>query len=217
MPPDDNSVDMDESEGEPVGHLPRVDAPTSSQTTADTRQLQRALKYSFTAQQVFDKKQKELRQEVKRAEEDLDKRHQELRLLQQQHHEKVQELEDRDAQIEAAAQDLAARQAAEETSREAHVQDMSAREASLQEQAGKMNLTLETLQLLQQHAQLQQEQARLQAQQHAQLEQQHAQQYAQLQAQLQPKPWFRSFIVYGSILVGLLAVLMYVGSASGNV
>ncbi|KAL0041330.1 hypothetical protein WJX77_012655 [Trebouxia sp. C0004] len=99
MPPDDNSVDMDESEGEPVGHLPRVDAPTSSQTTADTRQLQRALKYSFTAQQVFDKKQKELRQEVKRAEEDLDKRHQELRLLQQQHHEKVQELEDRDAQV----------------------------------------------------------------------------------------------------------------------
>ena len=103
---DNNSVEMDQSEGELdqsegelSGELQRVDAPTSSQTTADTRQLQRALKYAFTAQQVFDKKQKELRQTVRRAEEDLENKHQELRLLQQQHSEKEQELKDRDVQV----------------------------------------------------------------------------------------------------------------------
>ena len=142
-------------------------------------------------------------------------------------------------QIEAAAQELAARQAAEEASREAYMQDMLAREASLQEQASKLNLTLETLQLLQQHAhvqaqqhaQLQQQQVQLQVQQHAHQEEQQAQQHAQLeqvqaqqqaqlhqlqaqlQAQLQPSHWFRNCIRYGSLLVVLLAVLMIVTSA----
>lgn len=111
MGPDNNSVHMDESEGEPALDLHRVDAPTSSQTTADTRQLQRALRYSFTAQQVFEKKQKELQHRVKLAEEDMGQRHQELMHLQQQHNEKERELGGRDAQVllkEQQASQLAA-------------------------------------------------------------------------------------------------------------
>ena len=102
-------------------------------------------------------------------------------------------------QIEAAAQELAARQAAEEASREANEQDILARKANLQEQASKMDLTLATLQVLEKQAQLQ------------------AQLQAQVHAQLLPKPWFRRFIVFGSFLLGcLLAVLMYVPAASSR-
>ena len=101
-------------------------------------------------------------------------------------------------QIAVATQELAARQAAIEAAREAYEQDLSAREASLQDQASKMNFTLETLELLQLQTRLQ------------------AQLQAQVHAQLLPKSWFKSFFLYGSLFLLLLAVLMIVPAASSR-
>lgn len=101
-------------------------------------------------------------------------------------------------QIAVAAQELAARQAAEEASKEAYELDMSAREASLQEQISKMNLTLETLQAVQQQAQFQ------------------TQLQAQFQAQLLSRPWYRGFMFYGALFLVLLAVLMTVPASSSR-